>query len=366
MKAAVCVILAICALVLAAYFASPVLAVHGFVAAARSGDADKLEEDVDFPAVRDSFKSQLNAALLANMRKDPGMKNNPFAVLGAIIAPAVVDRMVDAVVTPDGIAALVLKGKLNQDATTAKTPAVSLDYAYEYLSLDRFRVTLNGGEASSPVKLVFERRGFFAWKLIKIELPADALNDETSAASNTPAADDVNTANDQTSTSRFPMPSLPTPIEQMDCHMGECIWEQIESVSDVRQVGDGTLRVVRARSATTTTPDGQDYPDTLPPNAKVSWGDGTSWDFCSLSHPASIGWDSSSSSYLVTPLDIASPYGYEMSDVAEYKMVCHGLLPEETAYQHPEQLGYGNAGAAAEQFHAKSLDDALTGIGSVR
>ena len=59
-----------------AYGASPYLAVRGFVAAAKQGDAEKLRGSVDFPAVRADLKPQLTAAVTTRMEHDPAMRGN--------------------------------------------------------------------------------------------------------------------------------------------------------------------------------------------------------------------------------------------------------------------------------------------------
>lgn len=59
-----------------AYAGSPYLAASNLKDAAISGDADQLESQVDFPAVRESLKSQISAALTQKMNSDPGMKDN--------------------------------------------------------------------------------------------------------------------------------------------------------------------------------------------------------------------------------------------------------------------------------------------------
>ena len=56
---------------LAAYLASPFLAVRQFRNAALAADVDGLDATVDFPAVRESLKSQITVALTAKMANDP-------------------------------------------------------------------------------------------------------------------------------------------------------------------------------------------------------------------------------------------------------------------------------------------------------
>lgn len=161
-----------------AYFGSPYLAVRNLREAAKSVDADALESSVDFPAVRDSLKSQINAALVRKMSEDSSMKSNPFAGLGLMMAPAIVDHMVDSFVTPDGVAAMARGQKPNEPKAEADN---GIEYSYSWVNLDRFRVRMrNPAQAKDGPSLLFERRGFFSWKLIRIEID-DLMNDAPTA-----------------------------------------------------------------------------------------------------------------------------------------------------------------------------------------
>lgn len=158
-----------------AYGASPYVAVRGFVDAAKMGDATRLGASVDFPAVRADLKPQLTAAVATRVERDPEMRGNPFGGLSRILMPSILDRMIDSVVTPEGIAALVRAGRVGHTEPDA-APARQVDYAFHYAALDRFDVSLRRqGAAGDPVKLVFERRGLFAWKLVRIALPQSSL-----------------------------------------------------------------------------------------------------------------------------------------------------------------------------------------------
>ena len=160
-----------------AYGASPFVAVRGFVAAAKQGDAEKLRGSVDFPAVRADLKPQLTAAVTTRMERDPQIRGNPFAGLGAILMPSILDRMIDSVVTPDGIAALVRAGKVGRAEPEAGS-SQRVDYDFRYIALNRFDLALRRhGAAGDPVHLLFERRGLFAWKLVRIALPQSSLTD---------------------------------------------------------------------------------------------------------------------------------------------------------------------------------------------
>ncbi|OYZ12556.1 MAG: hypothetical protein B7Y36_03390 [Novosphingobium sp. 28-62-57] len=156
-----------------AYFGSPYLAARNLQEAAKSVDADALESSVDFPAVRDSLKSQLNAVMVKKMSEDSSMKSNPFVGLGLMMAPAIIDRMVDSFVTPDGIAAIARGQKPNEGKSDASS---RITYFYSWVNIDRFRVWMrNTEEAKDGPSLLFERRGLFSWKLIRIEI-SDLMN----------------------------------------------------------------------------------------------------------------------------------------------------------------------------------------------
>lgn len=157
------------------YGASPYVAVRGFLAAAKQGDAEKLRGSVDFPAVRADLKPQLSAAVATRMEHDPAMRGNPLAGLGKILMPSILDRMIDSVVTPEGIAALVRAGKVGH--TDADSPGPQrVDYVFHYIARDHFGVTLRRRSAAGdPVTLTFERRGLFTWRLVRIALPQSSL-----------------------------------------------------------------------------------------------------------------------------------------------------------------------------------------------
>ena len=170
------VITAVLVLFGAAYLGSPFWAVRQFRAAAISADVDRLDAAVDFPAVRESLKSQMTVAMTAKMTSDPEMRDNPFAGLGMALMPAIVAKMVDGFVTPAGISALMKRGRLEKPG--ASQPVKDIDYDYAYHGLDRFAVTARAPEAKADEapRFVFERRGLFSWKLIRLDIPQAAFD----------------------------------------------------------------------------------------------------------------------------------------------------------------------------------------------
>ena len=167
---------ALCAVAaIAFYIASPWLAFHQLQQAARVGDRDGLAAAVDFPAVREDFKAQLNAALLTHLQSDARLKDNPLAAIGALLVPAVLDRLIDAYVTPEGIATMVAEARTPKPGAPAHRGG-HVTAQSGYVSLDRFQTTVRSDDQPArPLVFVMERRGLFGWKLVRIALPLDSL-----------------------------------------------------------------------------------------------------------------------------------------------------------------------------------------------
>lgn len=174
------------ALVIAGYFASPILALQGLTAAAKAGDKARLESAVDFPAVREGLKSQLKASMTRKLEEDPKLRDNPFAAFGQMLLVGVVDKAVETYATPDAIANMVATNEppknigatpggpvVEQPQPEVKKAKSDTEVHYGYVDLDHFRATYRDRKDGDqePFGLVLERRGLFKWKLVKIELP---------------------------------------------------------------------------------------------------------------------------------------------------------------------------------------------------
>src|SRR3954452_9791347 len=88
----------LCFVLLLIYGASPYYSFWRFTNAVRSRDAAAITERVDFPAVRASLKKQL-VARFANRTSSHKRWSN--------LGPTLIDAIIDAYVTPEGIAALL-------------------------------------------------------------------------------------------------------------------------------------------------------------------------------------------------------------------------------------------------------------------
>lgn len=153
-------------------FFTPHLAVSGMKSAAEGRDAAKLSSYVNFPALKESLKATFNAKLASDVtKKDDG---SPFTALGAAMAAAFINPMIDALVTPESLA-MMMKGDKPQpgkSGTQSPQSDSSADTSMSYESFNRFVVSVKKkGETGEPVHLVFDRDGLFSWKLSAIRMP---------------------------------------------------------------------------------------------------------------------------------------------------------------------------------------------------
>ncbi|AOJ10320.1 DUF2939 domain-containing protein [Burkholderia mayonis] len=225
------VALVVAAVVIVYAYASPYLALRQMKQAIDARDAQAISTYVDFPALRISLKQQLTDELMR--RIDAQKRDNPLAIIGALIGSALVGPLVDAYATPDGVAALMnglppraqsgqrppeLKRPADQAAGQAATvapasassggpgnpvaassdatPAASNTAAQAapspasgtpsaaasspsgtspqtsaaYRSFDEFVVTYRRDDGSVRYAAIFRRSGIFGWKLSAVDL----------------------------------------------------------------------------------------------------------------------------------------------------------------------------------------------------
>jgi len=171
-------------------FAMPYITVHQMKSAAADHDGEALAGHIEFPSVRQSLKDQMNAMFTKKMAEDKEMQANPFAALALAFSGVMIDKAVEAYVTPAGItqlmegeklqpgAAQVEAGQVAQPAATSGTGNVEnpereplADASMSYESLDRFVVKVRN-DAGKEGKFVLSRRGL-GWMLTDIILPTE-------------------------------------------------------------------------------------------------------------------------------------------------------------------------------------------------
>ncbi|NTY37417.1 DUF2939 domain-containing protein [Burkholderia diffusa] len=222
------VVLAIAVVAAIGYaYASPYVALGRLKSAIDARDAPAISEYVDFPSLRISLKQQVTEELMR--RIDAVKKDNPFAVIGALIGSALIGPLVDAYATPEGVAALMSglpprgnpgerppewsnppQGNAPADtpaappanpapasaavsasnaaaaaasspASAAAAPANVNDATHTphqrqtsagYRNVDEFVVTYQRNADGTRYAAIFHRFGLFSWKLSAIDLHA--------------------------------------------------------------------------------------------------------------------------------------------------------------------------------------------------
>ena len=166
---------AIAVLVVGYIFVAPYLTVYQMKVAAEKHDGESLSEYVDFPSLRQNLKDQMNTMLGKEMAKEVA-DDNPFAALGAAFGGMMVEKMVDAYITPSSITALMKGEKLDTKKTgngskeLQTKPKPFGDVSMSYESFSKFSITMRDGESNDEAKFILRRRGI-GWKLTEILLP---------------------------------------------------------------------------------------------------------------------------------------------------------------------------------------------------
>jgi hypothetical protein len=181
--------LVIALLAVAGYsYYSPQLHVKKLKDAAQARDTQRIRELVDFDAVRTGLKDDFKVLLMPAQRENAG---EPLGSLGLFIVGAMIEPIIDAMISPAAIIAMLEQGKVRVlPADRAKTPerpqppgAPSPPRAYDpkreviveqgYESFSEYRIRLRPAEQApeQAISMVLTRAGLFHWKVSRIVLP---------------------------------------------------------------------------------------------------------------------------------------------------------------------------------------------------
>ena len=164
------------------FYFLPHLAIRDMKSSIKEKDAVSLSDHVNFPALKESFKANINAQFFSTVSKEKD--DAPFGALGVGLAAVFIGPMVDALVTPEGVA-MMMKGdkpQLLKKKIPSKTPDSEyqdkdVDELMSYESFDRFVHSVKKKDSTEePVILVFNRDGIFSWKLSAIRMPNNIDN----------------------------------------------------------------------------------------------------------------------------------------------------------------------------------------------
>ncbi|AQZ96629.1 DUF2939 domain-containing protein [Halopseudomonas phragmitis] len=163
------------AVVFAGYiYASPYLAVNSLKAATEARNAPEMSEYIDFPSVRQNLKEQMTASIMVEAGRELG--DNPFAAMGMALATTMIDGLLEGMVTPSGLAALMAgespggSASTSQDGSSRSVKEPFADASMGYRGLNRFVVVVPN-EAGEVADFVFRRSGLVGWKLTELHVP---------------------------------------------------------------------------------------------------------------------------------------------------------------------------------------------------
>jgi len=172
--------LAAALVVLLAWTASgPWRAIEGIRQAVKTEDARALARHVDFPALRASLKPQVQDRIVRAAGADA--QSGPFAAFGLTVATGLAGGLVDAMVTPAGLGALMEGRKVwnrignippPSRSDTSAQPEPIADPRLRFESFSRASATVRMDDGSE-LTLVMTRKGL-RWRLAEMRLPPPA------------------------------------------------------------------------------------------------------------------------------------------------------------------------------------------------
>jgi len=179
MKRAAAIVFVVAVVAFAGWIAvGPFLAANAIRSAVARNDEAELDQHIDFPAVRDSLKSQIYGAI--DDRGPPDGNGGFGNTLKSIVSGAM-----DVMLTPHGVLLLLrhrtaLGDEPAETHPAAPTPPPQEDSPrrkpvvhYHFDSVNRFVVTVADPDIpDAPATLVLRRYGL-SWKLAEIILPSE-------------------------------------------------------------------------------------------------------------------------------------------------------------------------------------------------
>jgi len=164
-------------------YASPYWTIYQMRSAIETRDPEKFSRYVDYPALRENLKAQLLLSINAHLQP-PELKGNPFAGLGQMIGLAMVNTLVDTMVSPAGVMALMAGEKpaaqpsAPQPQASAPAPeaprkeaardTLKYDVSYRSWNLVQATATKDNGDA---IVADLRRDGLWSWKWVGIKIP---------------------------------------------------------------------------------------------------------------------------------------------------------------------------------------------------
>jgi hypothetical protein len=173
------IIIALLVALLLLYVASPYYSIWRFSEALRTHDLNALSARVDFNAVRGSLKEQIRDHFLGVLKKK---KKNRLAQFLAANAGDPLDKIIDAYITPEGLAALIADpAPLKNASSISSLPGIGEARSSE-IDWSKFQHAYFTGLRSFVVehegtKLRFRCNGL-GWKLHELDLELPEVSND--------------------------------------------------------------------------------------------------------------------------------------------------------------------------------------------
>jgi hypothetical protein len=169
MKRILVLVLLVGILIGAWFYWSPRVAARNLRDAAQSGNVEELQRLVDFPTVREHLKVDLKTSMMRSMDT---ADQRGLGSLGPAFGGMMMDGLVNEVVSPSGISALVRHGSVDTASSTSSPRAPATDIRMGYRDLNTFVITTRDldNPPSDTVNFVLKRRGL-TWRLVRVVIP---------------------------------------------------------------------------------------------------------------------------------------------------------------------------------------------------
>jgi hypothetical protein len=162
------------------YWLSLVASLRGLEIGMRERDVVKLEKYIDWPRIREQIRSDLRAFVMTQVVKEGkkgeegGWDSSIGTLLAGAVAPAMIDRVVDGLVTPESLVRLL--------AEKSPSEQPELTFAREgFTDFDEYTLRLGTSAPTHPRIRAILRRDGITWRVVRVVFPPGESPWETNA-----------------------------------------------------------------------------------------------------------------------------------------------------------------------------------------
>lgn len=178
-KKVIILVIIVALVAVATFVAGPFLAAKELQQGLEQRDAARLDPVIDYPQLRQNIKAQLKQRLDEKLKSSQA-QSHPLALLGAALAGRLADGVIDAYVTPEGLASAIQgveplsapdsSGGEPSASGEATQPPLFDQITFGFNSLEQFTIDAVNSRGQH-LQLILQRQGYLRWRLINILLP---------------------------------------------------------------------------------------------------------------------------------------------------------------------------------------------------